>query len=61
MTRNFFPTKRDFNRFAADNHNLKVLTTSRKRAQILDNPIEIRGLETKDALGMLNFYAEKFI
>ena len=51
---------REFNHFAAKNRDLKVLTTSRKRAQILDNPIEIRGLETKDALGMLNFYAKKF-
>jgi hypothetical protein len=50
----------DFNRFAALNSKLKVLTTSRKRKRIIDNPIDIEGLSTEDALSMLKFLANEF-
>lgn len=52
--------KNDFNKFAAINRNLKVLTTSRKRKKIIDNPIEIEGLAIEDALAMLKYLAREY-
>jgi len=52
--------KNDFNKFAAVNRNLKVLTTSRKRKKIIDNPIEIEGLAIEDALAMLKYLAKEY-
>ena len=52
--------KEDFNRFSGQNRNLKVLTTSRKRGQIADFPIEIGGLELEDALAMLKYGADTY-
>jgi len=50
----------DFNRFAAENKFLKVLTTSRKRKKIVDFPIEIGGLAVDDALKMLKYLANEY-
>lgn len=50
----------DFNKFAAKNRNLKVLTTSRKRKKIVDFPIEIGGLAAEDALRMLKYLASEY-
>jgi len=52
--------KNDFNKLAAINRNLKVLTTSRRRKKIIDNPIEIEGLAIEDALSMLKFLAMEY-
>ncbi len=52
--------KKDFNKFAAENRNLKVLTTSRKRKKLIDNPIEIEGLAIEDALKMLKYLAAEY-
>ena len=52
--------KTDFNKFAAVNRKLKVLTTSRKRKKIIDNPIEIEGLAIEDALAMLKYLAKEY-
>ncbi len=52
--------KNDFNKFAAVNRNLRVLTTSRKRKKIIDNPIEIEGLAIEDALAMLKYLAKEY-
>jgi len=49
----------DFNKFAAENKFLKVLTTSRKRKKIVDFPIEIEGLAIEDALKMLKYLASE--
>ncbi len=58
---NFFKyIKDDFNKFAVSNRNLKVLTTSRKRKRIIDNPIEIEGLDIEDALAMLKYLAKEY-
>lgn len=46
------------NKISAKNRDLKILTTSRKRKKILDNPIEIEGLKMEDGLQMLRYYAE---
>lgn len=47
-----------FNIFAKHNpRQLKILTTSRKRKRIIDNPIDIEGLTTTEALEMLKFLA----
>lgn len=51
---------RDFNKFAKENRNLKVLTTSRKRKKIADFPVEIEGLALDDALKMLKYLAHEF-
>jgi len=51
---------RDFNKFAAENRFLKVLTTSRKRKKIVDFPIEIGGLAVDDALKMLKYLASEY-
>jgi len=51
---------RDFNKFAATNRFLKVLTTSRKRKKIADFPIEIEGLAIEDALKMLKYLASEY-
>jgi len=51
--------KNDFNKFAVVNRKLKVLTTSRKRKRIIDNPIEIEGLDIEDALTMLKYLARE--
>lgn len=51
---------RDFNKFAAKNRFLKVLTTSRKRKKIVDFPIEIGGLAVDDALKMLKYLASEY-
>jgi tetratricopeptide (TPR) repeat protein len=51
---------RDFNKFAAENRSLKVLTTSRKRKKIVDFPIEIGGLAVEDALKMLKYLASEY-
>jgi len=50
----------DFNKFAAENKFLKVLTTSRKRKKIVDFPIEIEGLAVEDALKMLKYLASEY-
>ncbi len=50
---------KEFNLFAANNRNLKVLTTSRRRKKIADFPIEIEGLCADDALNMLLFHAHE--
>ena len=50
----------DFNKFAAENRFLKVLTTSRKRKKIVDFPIEIEGLAVEDALKMLKYLASEY-
>lgn len=52
--------KYDFNKFALENNKLKVLTTSRKRKRLIDNPIEIEGLEIEDALAMLKYLAKEY-
>jgi len=58
---NFFKyIKEDFNKFAVQNKSLKVLTTSRKRRKIIDNPIEIEGLAVEDALAMLKYLAKEY-
>lgn len=51
--------RQDFNKFAATNRFLKVLTTSRKRKKIADFPIEIEGLAIEDALKMLKYLASE--
>ena len=50
---------RSFNKFASNNRNLKILTTSRKRKKIIDFPIEIEGLSVEDALKMLKYLASE--
>ncbi|RKY40828.1 MAG: hypothetical protein DRP81_08955, partial [Candidatus Omnitrophota bacterium] len=50
---------RSFNKFASNNRNLKILTTSRKRKKIIDFPIEIEGLTVEDALKMLKYLASE--
>lgn len=50
----------DLNKFAFDNRDLKVLTTSRKRKKIADFPIEIEGLSLEDALKMLKYLASGY-
>jgi tetratricopeptide (TPR) repeat protein len=52
--------RQDFNKFAATNRFLKVLTTSRKRKKIADFPIEIEGLAIEDALMMLKYLAAEY-
>jgi tetratricopeptide (TPR) repeat protein len=52
--------RQDFNKLAAKNRFLKVLTTSRKRKKIADFPIEIEGLAIEDALKMLKYLASKY-
>lgn len=50
--------KEGFNLFAKTNtKDLKILTTSRKRKKIIDNPIDIEGLSEYEALEMLNYLA----
>jgi Tfp pilus assembly protein PilF len=51
--------RQDFNKFAAKNRFLKVLTTSRKRKKIADFPIEIEGLAIEDTLKMLKYLASE--
>ena len=52
--------RQDFNKFAATNRFLKVLTTSRKRKKIADFPVEIEGLAVEDALKMLKYLAAEY-
>jgi hypothetical protein len=52
--------RQDFNKLAAKNRFLKVLTTSRKRKKIADFPIEIEGLAIEDALKMLKYLASEY-
>lgn len=52
--------RQDFNKLAAKNRFLKVLTTSRKRKKIADFPIEIEGLAIEDALKMLKYLAYEY-
>jgi tetratricopeptide (TPR) repeat protein len=52
--------RQDFNKFAAMNRFLKVLTTSRKRKKIADFPVEIEGLAIEDALKMLKYLATEY-
>jgi tetratricopeptide (TPR) repeat protein len=52
--------RQDFNKLAATNRFLKVLTTSRKRKKIADFPIEIEGLAIEDALKMLKYLASEY-
>ncbi len=51
---------KEFNKLAAKNRKLKVLTTSRKRKKIVDFPIEIEGLSTEDSLLMLKYLAREY-
>lgn len=53
----FFDFIKRFNKFSRGNDYLKVLTTSRRRTRIADFPIEISGLNTADALKMLESLA----
>jgi tetratricopeptide (TPR) repeat protein len=55
----FFKYVKDgFNQFAKLNpKELKILTTSRKRKKIIDNPIDIEGLSTPEAVEMLKYLA----
>jgi len=55
----FYYITNDFNKYAAYNKNLKILTTSRKRKKIVDFPIEIAGLEIEDSLKMLKYLARE--
>lgn len=51
---------KSFNKYAAKNPSLKILTTSRKRKKLVDFPIEIEGLNTEDALQMLKHLAREY-
>ena len=53
----FFEFIKRFNKFARNNPDLKILTTSRRRTRIADFPIEIEGLRMNDALKMLESLA----